>query len=211
MKYFSLDIETTGLDENEHQIIELGGVVDDLEDPKPIDELPEFHCYVTHDTYNVSEYCLGLHSDTGIFKKLQKRPDDANFVPVEDAAYEMGRFLYQHFVPRAKQESWYLLNSRKKAYMVKEHLPVRVIAAGKNFGAFDLRFIKQLPNLDKFVRFHHRILDPGSMYTRPDDSQIPMLKECLERAGFDDDVPHHAVEDAKLVVKLIRRHYNLPV
>lgn len=211
MRYFSLDIETTGLDENKHQIIELGGVVDDLENPKPIDELPEFHCYVTHDSYNVSEYCLGLHSDTGIFKKLQMRPDDANFVPVEDAAREMGRFLYQHFVPEDKLQPWHLLGSKKQAPKVEKNLPVRVIAAGKNFGAFDLQFIKQLPNLDRFVRFHHRILDPGSMYARLDDSQIPMLKECLERAGFDDDVPHHAVEDAKLVVKLIRRNYNLPV
>ena len=46
MKYLSLDIETTGLDPNIHQIIEIGAVLEYSH--LPVDELPSFRILIKH-------------------------------------------------------------------------------------------------------------------------------------------------------------------
>lgn len=42
MKYLSIDLETTGLDENEHQIIEFGAIIEDSNDPKSYEESKKY-------------------------------------------------------------------------------------------------------------------------------------------------------------------------
>jgi len=66
----------------------------------------------------------------------------------------------------------------------------------------------KLTNWDKHVRVHHRILDPAALYWQPeiDGVELPDTKTCMERAGIAGDVAHTAVEDARLVARLIRRH-----
>lgn len=221
MKIFSLDIETTGLDETTNQIIEIGGVIDDLEDPQSIDQLPEFHCYVVHPEYTVSEYVLGMHSDSGIWKRLQQRPDGYDYLTPEQAVDQLAKFVYEQYITHEKRGN-HPLNGSKLSWAQARYpenywssfqpdcFPMSVVTAGKNFGSFDLRFLKTLPGLNEMIRFHHRTFDPGPLYTRIDDDSIPNMDTCLERAGIDEKVPHHAVEDSKLVVKLIRNHFNLP-
>ena len=46
MPYVSIDIETTGLDPETCQILEIGAVFDNW--TLPIRDLPTFHCYVVH-------------------------------------------------------------------------------------------------------------------------------------------------------------------
>ncbi len=63
MKYLSIDIETTGLDPEKHQILEFAAVLDDLENPQPLNELPTFHRSIRWDDYTISDYCLRLHKE----------------------------------------------------------------------------------------------------------------------------------------------------
>ena len=53
MKYVSIDIETTGLHEDECDIIEFGAVIDDLRVMAPISKLPVFHCYFIKEFYKL--------------------------------------------------------------------------------------------------------------------------------------------------------------
>ena len=46
LPYVSIDIETTGLDPETCQTLEIGAVFDNW--TLPIRELPTFHCYVVH-------------------------------------------------------------------------------------------------------------------------------------------------------------------
>ena len=224
MKYFSLDIETTGLDKENHQVLEIGGVIDDLETPLPLSQLPEFHCYVTHDVYNVSEYCLGLHTETGIFDDLSDRKDEHTYLRPNRVAYHIGKFVYDEYLSEKDLYTDKLGNvlEWKKVYdelvesgegrhiiPVDDFLPMSVVAAGKNFNSFDSDFINQIPNIQDIIRFHHRVVDPGPMYLKSTDEKPPNLKTCLERAGIGDEVPHNAVDDSKLVVKLIRNHFGI--
>ena len=80
-----------------------------------------------------------------------------------------------------------------------------LLAAGKNFASFDLQFLNQLPGFRKFIRFKHRFLDPAMLWWDPDlDDGPPDTKTCMERAGLAGEVAHTAIEDALVVVKLIR-------
>ena len=88
------------------------------------------------------------------------------------------------------------------------HSANKVIAAGKNFASFDQKFLEKLPNWN--VNFAHRVIDPAMLYFKPfeDDKGLPSTKICMERAGITAEVAHTAVEDAIVVVDLIRRAYG---
>jgi oligoribonuclease (3'-5' exoribonuclease) len=87
-------------------------------------------------------------------------------------------------------------------------LPPRPNLAGKNFGAFDLQFIKRLPNASDFLSMlQYRFIDVGSIYWTP-TAQVPSLQDCLGKAGIQTTVEHKAYEDAIDVIKLIRYHFQ---
>jgi oligoribonuclease (3'-5' exoribonuclease) len=181
MKYASIDIETTGVNEDTCNVIEIGIVVDDLKDPKPLDELPTEHCYVLppDEGYSGEPYALSMHSD--IFYRIANLVDDYNYLEPREVGPYLYKFLDKHF---PNQD---------------------VVAAGKNFGSFDLQFLKKLPNFSNHVNFHHRTLDPSGYYVDLiEDSVPPNLKKCLERAKIEGEIAHTALEDALDVVRLIR-------
>lgn len=179
--YVSIDIETTGLDPKYCQIIEFGAVIDDLE--KPVSELPRFQTYIRHDQYIGDAFGLAMNSD--ILKKI------ANWLKIKDinicSIYEL--------MPQF--ENW----------LIKNKIDTNnVIVAGKNFGMFDSKFIEKL-NYDG-VKFHHRVIDPSMLYMEKDDTSPPSTKTCLERAGIKANISHTAIDDALLVIDLIRAKFK---
>ena len=193
MKYVSIDIETTGLDPEVHDVVEVGAVIDDFTNPKPLDELPTFHCYVRMRNYVLDPYCAFLHQ--AIFHRISKFPDEEvsdkwNFYTKKEVVHKFADFLNDNGFN----------SGRDSRYTIS--------AAGKNFGAFDLQFLNKQLEFDKVIRFRHRFLDPGILYFDPKvDTVIPSQQECLDRANLDEQVEHTAVEDAMQVVKLLRNHY----
>lgn len=189
MRYVSIDLETTGLDPNTCQILEIGAVIDDLANLKPLDELPSFHAYVVPQSYEGQEplfvgQAFALQMNAAILKKiaLRKENKEDNFVLEEELASTFKTFL------------------RKNGYAK----PDKVVAAGKNYGTFDKLFLEQLPEWGE-VRFHHRIIDPAMLFIRKGDLVPPNLSLCLERAGLPNEVKHTAVADALQVIQLVRK------
>lgn len=184
MKYVSIDIETTGLDPNNCQTIEIGAVVDDLSNLTPIEELPVFHAYIDHGVFSGEPFALSMHSE--IFRRIAIKEKGFNICSRSSVGIAFTSWLYE--------------NGIKERYT----------AAGKNFAAFDLVFLKELPGMTTGnVRPHHRIIDPGIMFWHPDqDDKLPNLKLCKERAGIEGEVAHTAVEDALDVVKLVRNRVD---
>lgn len=180
MKYVSIDIETTGLNPATCQIIEFAAVVDDLRDQQPLEKLAKFQTYIHHPFYQGEPYALAMHAN--IFKKLAKFPDD-DIIEADSLFAAFHNFLTGpgEFSPSAK-----------------------VVVAGKNFANFDLKFLEKLPN--KFVKFHHRVLDPAMYFVDPmKDNEPPGGSVCLERARLSGEVAHTALEDALMVIKLMRK------
>lgn len=194
MRYVSIDIETSGLNPEAHNVIEFGAVVDDM--VTPINDLPRFHRYVVQDSYCCQAGAIAMNKD--IFEILSKY--DKN-IPMKAQEYPFtdNNLLISEFI------TWLVQNN----VICSEENPETFTVAGKNFFGFDLHFIRKLSFGHK-LRIKHRGIDPGTLYWNPfSDNEIPDLQECLRRAGIDEIVTHTSVEDALCVVKLVRSRYGI--
>lgn len=82
----------------------------------------------------------------------------------------------------------------------------RHVLCGKNIASFDWQFLLNMPHADTLKSMvRHSFLDAGPLWMEATDTTVPSLSECLKRAGMETDVPHRALEDAKLVARLIQR------
>ena len=175
MPYVSIDLETTGLNPDCCQILEVGAVYDDWS--KPLKELPVFHRYVVHHAYRGQPYALAMNAD--ILRRLSGVTSGEDFCRPEDIGDQFEFWLASC--------GW----DTKKP----------ITPAGKNFSSFDLPFLKMVG----FPTLKHRSIDPAMMYWLPlEDEKLPDMKTCMERAGIVGAVAHTAVEDALVVVQLIR-------
>ncbi len=200
MKYISLDIETTGLDKNRCDILQVAVVIDDLS--SPLEELPRFVAFVKHENLRFEPYALGMHIKSGLMARYLADREKASL----DATFaKLLHFLDRHY-PLATSKDKYIL-------------------AGKNLAGFDLPFIATAnagwstrpylggiddagTNTHQFLARHsHRIIDPGTSFTDFfSDSTVADLKTCKERAGIDNGpVAHDAMDDALDVVRVVRR------
>jgi len=186
MKYVSVDIETTGVNPYMCQVIEIGAVVDDLREQRPIEELPKFHCYVVHPIFQGEPFALSMHP--AIFKRIAKREVGYDYYEPGQVPEIFHGWLCHHYPGYPDQE--------------------KVNFAGKNFAAFDLQFLNRLPGWDDWVKYRHRILDPGMLLLRAGDTALPDSSECRKRIGESRGVTHTAVPDAMDVVKMLRKGWE---
>lgn len=183
MRYLSIDIETLGLDDNYCDVIEFAGVLDHLnpqQDCDPIDTLPCFHTYITQpfDRYRGEAFAMSMHSK--ILRRIAERESGYLYTPADCLGSLIADFLKEN-----------------DAFG-------KITLAGKNIGRFDLMFLTRLSGFKENVRWHHRILDVGSMFVRPEDEYLPSLETCLERAGYNKSVAHNAKDDALDVIRCVR-------
>jgi oligoribonuclease len=190
MRYVSIDLETTGIRPDRHQIIEFGAVIENTLKKTELQDLPRFKRMVRHAEYTGQAFAFNLNAR--IFQELVYPSGAAIFCEAHELALQFKDFLVNNgFAPG------------EKGY-------VHVVAAGKNFATFDLLFLQQLPNWRDHIRISHKILDPVMYYIRYEtDESLPSLEECKRRAGFaDPTVSHDALDDALDVVRLLRQQYQ---
>lgn len=193
MKYVSIDLETTGLDPETCQIVEFGAVVDDLNDLKPVEELPSFHCYVLSPdgVYRGEPYALSMHAE--IFRRIAKREKP-----------------WSYWLPWELTKHFHTFLNVDAGFVETSYGGISIPAGGKNFAAFDLPFIrKHLPMKDSKVYFQHRCVDPAMLFCDPKAEKLPDTKQCMDLAGIPGEVAHTAVEDARMVVQLVRKGLKL--
>lgn len=182
MKYVSLDIETTGLNAETDDIIEIGAIVEDTGLKLDKDKCPSFHLYIDKDVYSGNLYALAMNGK--IFQKIVdlKKQKSPTVVVKEEVIPKFKQFLTDNGIEK-------------------------MIPAGKNFGSFDLQFIKRLPGFDQ-IRTHHRTLDPAMLYLNFKEDLEPLdLATCKKRADLNGVVNHEALDDAWDVIQLLRRFY----
>ena len=193
MRYVSLDIETTGIDPESDQILQIAAVVADFQGMT----YQSFDIIVDNGDIYGSPYALHLNSR--ILKML------ADAVPEDYQHGDQGQ------LPRIAKVEDAIQLFQKWLYLVLQRN--RIVFAGKNFDSFDKQFLKNYGLYDPCafdLDFgHSAALDPGILWFDPmRDTQIPYTAECCRRAGIPDIVTHNAMDDAMQVVELITKYYE---
>ena len=185
--YISIDIETTGLDPSFCQILEVGAVFEDWK--TPVNELPLFNYYVKYPTVIGEPYALSMPHNVEILRAIATGKTDVRILNPYQVVHTLRRWLFQ----------------------VGYTGGASFTPAGKNFGSFDLQFLKKLEGWNEHVKLRHRAIDPGMIYWDPTDPTVPDMLTCMKRAGRAGVVTHTAEEDAREVIRLVRLKYGYPI
>jgi len=173
MQYVSIDIETTGLDKNKHQIVEIGAVIDSLGSTTPLKGLPKFRAVLIHNEMQMGAYCANLHRDLwaeilavkrlqiaphniikGVYSQRADRINQAdsitickkgrpNYSVIIDKYYDEAKYTY-YMCPEKFEHQFKFWLAQHIEFNDSHKMIINV--AGKNPGSFDIPFIEALPN-----------------------------------------------------------------
>ena len=197
MKYVSIDIETTGLNPEEDQVLEIGAIIEDTSNPTTYEDAHKFNVIVEHDSYKGSAYAINMNSR--IFDILAKMPSDKN---------KAKQYKADNCIVKEKDVAYHFHKWLIKCGMTdNESFPLNL--AGKNLGTFDLHFLKKLPGWKRMIQSRQRIIDPAILFVDwNNDTVLPNLSKCKQRACLSEHVTHHALDDAWDVIELLRTKYT---
>ncbi len=217
MRYCSIDIETSGLDPEDHQILQIGAVLEDTKLNLPLKDLPKFECFLWSNKIVGSAYALNLNK--WIFKILADYEGRQRFpyqvetlTPVESIELDVAASMANRTSYIAPYwEAPKLLHAWLQGLGYSTDKKIQLNVAGKNFATFDKRFLENLADWSKMFKIRQRIIDPAILFVDWDnDDALPGLETCKQRADLVDTVvTHDAVEDALDVIKVIRASRNL--
>jgi hypothetical protein len=214
-KYLSVDTETSGLDPDKSELLEVGIVVFDTEDSELVltsynslrivfvKEQIQGNIFAINMNINLLNEILTMSKefdklDTGTI--IEKVSDSLTtwYVDIRRVRLLDTMFL-SNYLDEDNQvigDLTYKLTAWLSAAKVKGKLNV----AGKNFAMFDKAFLEKFSCFRKVIlrKMSHKVLDIGSMYVSKEDKCLPSLDECLQKAGINEAVPHNAVDDARL-------------
>jgi len=211
MKYVAIDIETTGVDPEVHQILEVGAILEDTNNILNYEDIPKFSCIIDRTELFGNVFALDMNKRIiEILKNYSVFPKEGYIAPGTE-----------HYIMKQKYN---IIKEKELAFKFTQWLGPHIQAeedsmgfytcppfnvAGKNFASFDARFLNKVPEWRAVVRYERRIIDPSTSYTNwMTDVRLPSLDECLVRAGVDKVVSHTAVEDCWDLIQVLRKKYN---
>jgi len=223
MIYISIDVETTGLDPENNQILSIGAIIEDTQKKLPFEEVPKFNVAVLHHQIMGHPRAITMNKDLIRLINIILENDDIEFMKNEK---ELSQYLYlkpdevsqEFFDFLWKNGLGYTITDSGKTVRIIDHLPYPVFSsntkpilinvAGKNFGTFDKLFLEKLPWWKKLITVKQRIIDPSILCCDwNNDDALPSLKQCKERLDVKGLVTHNALEDAWDVIQILRKFY----
>lgn len=200
MRILSLDIETTGLDFNSDDILELGLVAYDTS--KPFVPTPENTLRIVFLHQRLSGSIFALNLNRQIIAEINSKPK------AYPEFHEDGQKTTVYINPEDAES----FNSLINWFILANNLGGTLNVAGKNAAGFDIPFLKTKPLFNDFTnRLSHKVLDAGSVYFNPslDTESLPGLAECCKRAGLKNTtVTHISTDDAIMVVRCLEAKFN---
>jgi oligoribonuclease (3'-5' exoribonuclease) len=178
--YISIDIETTGLDTERHQVLEIGAVYNQ----QGVDVM-DCQCFqVLVDPGEIVGTPYALNMNARITARLAKGEGDPPIVAMR------------------KLMVW--------VAGIKDRLGIeRFHLIGKGIGKFDYQFLKRIPGWEESY-FSHRHLEVGSIFSTPEgiSGQSDLLSAVAAEAKIEGS-PHEALYDARVSLELARRFWDL--
>jgi DNA polymerase III epsilon subunit-like protein len=225
MRYVSIDVETTGLDPENCQILSIGAVIEDTLNQLPFEDLPKFHAVIKRESVYGSIFALNLNKDliqamkdyseakTDELKQEIEESFGAKFYHEDEVVEALYQFCFRNGLvdldPNFLNKQMKIVDGIPYPILGSNMVKTYLNCAGKNFAGFDKKFLEKLPRWKQVFSIRSRVLDPGILFVDWfNDESVPSLDECKKRAGIDGVVTHNAVEDAMDVVMLLRQCYQ---
>jgi oligoribonuclease (3'-5' exoribonuclease) len=114
MKYVSIDIETTGLNPEKHQTLEIAAIIEDTTSLLGFEEIPKFRVLLYHEEIFGSLEAVNMNSNL--------------LLEMSRASLCMPSNTYSKF----------------QDFLVENEVDTPVIVAGKNFQGFDKKFLEKI-------------------------------------------------------------------
>ena len=218
MIYVSIDIETSGLDPVKNSVLSIGAIIEDTEKKLPWNEIPKFDAIVLQNEIVGSPRALTMNKklienigdwiEGDAIKKTELSVQtQSEFWEKEDVVKAFYTFLWNNGFSSLDSPSMHV-DGKLKPIIDSRTKPITINVAGKNFGTFDKLFLQELPWWQKLIRTRQRVLDPAILYCDwKNDTALPSLTACKERAGIYGLVTHNALEDAWDVIEVLRKFY----
>jgi DNA polymerase III alpha subunit (gram-positive type) len=178
--FLSLDIETTGLDDNMHQVLEIGAVFNDF--TKPVRECDTFRAVVDPGE-NIVGSAYALQMNVSLLREIA----DGAGVPLDEALECLSLWLARRGI-----------TNENKTTLV-----------GKNLGSFDVQFLRDNFEWPQNL-FGYRYLDVGSMWSTPHGvrGQAELCKSLAAKYKLVGEA-HTAVYDAQISLALAREKWAI--
>jgi oligoribonuclease len=199
MFYISVDLETTGLNSENCQILSFGAVIEDTKKKLPFKEIPKFYAIILREQIIGEPFALNMNKDliSLIAEYMNGDKEKKEALQEVEGLFLREEALAAHFL-RFLEDNGFIYDNK----------PVKINVAGKNFGTFDLKFLVKVPRWKQYFSVNQRILDPAMSFVDwENDEQLPNLSQCKLRANIDGKVSHNALEDAWDVVSVLRKKY----
>lgn len=194
MKFAAIDIETTGLNIELDQVLQVAIVLEDTSKPDtPVEDLPTFEGLIYHE--RIAGAPFALHMNREIVELF------AGIKPGGPVDFRGRRIeVYEHV-----SEVVYAALDWLRAHLTNGgplEKARKFVAAGKNAGGFDLPFL----GLDFQKQFHHRVIDVGSVALGANhDYWLQDAPPGMRELHEGDEPTHDALEDARDVIRLLRK------
>lgn len=207
MKYVSIDIETTGLNPETHQILSVGAVIEDTNNKKPYYRAPKFYAVIPR--YCIVGHPMALHMNAELIGDIANYNEGRgsrlhSWVETQhDGVKTMEGVLETEQVLLEKLHSWLCEN-----FSTSTTDKITITVAGKNFWGLDAPFLNKIRGFGHKIEFSKRSIDPATLFTDfQNDETLPNMAKCMERAGIPGEVTHNALQDAWDVVQVLRTKY----
>lgn len=223
MIYVSIDIETSGLNHDMNHVLSIGAIIEDTSKKLPFEQCPKFNAIVLQNNIQGSPRAITMNQNIislmGLYleanqedkAKLQMvedlQPYGYKFYTEDDVIKEFYTFLWCNGFGSLDSPSVHV-NGKLTPIIDGRTKPITLNVAGKNFGTFDKLFLQELPWWQKLIKTRQRMLDPAIlMVDWANDTSLPNLTTCKERADVSGIVTHNALEDAWDVIEVMRKFY----
>lgn len=215
MKFISIDCETTGLDPETNDILQIGAVIEDTATRLPLDQLPKFNYFLWRSRYTGSAYALNLNKwmfqELAAYEARQRYPYQVEKIGFGTTTEDNASFqnLSSYIGPWWEAPNVFYNWLKDNGFSPPENgKKITLNVAGKNFATFDKRFLEKLEAWNKLFKVRQRIIDPAILFVDwNEDEALPGLDKCKQRVGLNSVVTHDAVDDALDVIRVLRAEY----
>lgn len=222
MIYVSVDVETSGLNPDKHQVLSIGAIIEDTKKKSPYEECPKFHAMIVANEIVGSPRALQINQKliSVMSEYLGAEPEDKTnmehhsefqFNTIDNVVMSFFDFLFLNgfgYDTISGGQQIRFINGRTLPLIGTRTKPITINVAGKNFATFDKLFLQKLPWWEKLIRIRQRVIDPAILFCDwENDETLPNLHTCKQRAGIDGVVTHNALEDAWDVIEILRKSY----